>query len=253
MTELGELLSVLKVQHWPSLLLFFVLEYFSPGISVRGMAYLALQDLSLTVFDLDATQELRLYPAMSMMKRWLEIGTTTVCIELALSLATRKHDQTKKSRTRHDLTMKPHSSRRICSNAADGRLLRREPIMPTGDAGRWGSKDADCLQAKVITVSDIYDRGSPTKVSEKAVKNLQWFDECLGWYFAFVTNVGLGIWMYSKLSLLTGSEPLLYRLLVRRLSFNFCTRSQLSADMITDQPHQNFDLFLPTKGHPSEE
>jgi hypothetical protein len=60
--------------------------------------------------------------------------------------------------------------RLIRFQAADGRTLRGEPILPTEDFDLGFLKESDGLEAKVITGDDIYDTTGKTVVSEEVVK-----------------------------------------------------------------------------------
>jgi hypothetical protein len=53
--------------------------------------------------------------------------------------------------------------------AADGRVLRGEPIMPSPDFDLGNTTEHTGLQAKVILGSDIYDTTGKTKVSNEIV------------------------------------------------------------------------------------
>ncbi|KAI5200547.1 hypothetical protein E4T39_05709 [Aureobasidium subglaciale] len=66
--------------------------------------------------------------------------------------------------------MKPVWNRLIRFEAADGRVLRGEPILPspTFDLGRL--TESDVLEAKVIAGSDIFDQTGATKVTDQIVR-----------------------------------------------------------------------------------
>ncbi|KAK3081009.1 hypothetical protein LTS18_011056, partial [Coniosporium uncinatum] len=61
-------------------------------------------------------------------------------------------------------------SRLIRFVAADGRVLRGEPIMPSPDFDLGHASEKDGLKAKVIEGEDVFDTTGTTKVTEEEVE-----------------------------------------------------------------------------------
>lgn len=53
--------------------------------------------------------------------------------------------------------------------AADGRIVRGEPILPDRDFDLGNTTEDTKLQAKIITGDDLYDNTGKTKVSDEVV------------------------------------------------------------------------------------
>ena len=70
----------------------------------------------------------------------------------------------------YKLIMKLPWKRLIRFEAADGRILRGEPILATEDFDLGFVKESDRLEAKVITGDDILDTSGKTQVSGEVVQ-----------------------------------------------------------------------------------
>lgn len=88
--------------------------------------------------------------------------------------------------------------------AADGRILRGEPILPTPDFDLGTATEETKLQAKIITGSDPYDTSGKTKVSDELVTVKRLLGPLAQEDVDILRCVGLN---YAKHSMYSGGAP----------------------------------------------